>query len=183
MVRTQIGLEFVRGRGLLVAAVQSREERERRLSRKNVISRVVALAVLALAAPLYVTAQPATNKNVLERQATMKGLGGDMRQATRFASGQDPYDAAKVKALMAAVSASAAKTKGLFPADSAADPKTTALPRIWKEKAAFNKRLDELSALAKAAGAATTPAAYKAQLQTLGGTCKGCHDLYRKSAS
>jgi len=118
---------------------------------------------------------------VAQRQALMKSVGSQMAQATRFASGRDPFDAAKVSALMTAVAANATKAKSMFPDSSAADPKTTALPKLWKEKAAFNKRLDEMAALAKAAGAAKTPDAYKVQLQKLGGTCKSCHDGYRKT--
>jgi len=144
-----------------------------------VISKKIVLAVVAIAIPASVMAQ---SPPVAQRQALMKAVGGQMRDATRFASGQTPFDAAKVNTLMTAVAGNATKAKTLFPDNSASDPKSTALPKLWKEKAAFNKRFDEMAAFAKAAGAAKTPAAYKVELQKLGGTCKGCHDAYRKAA-
>src|SRR4051794_37562184 len=84
---------------------------------------------------------------VEERQATMKQVGQTMKEASAFNSAQTPFDAAKVKGLMDKVSGDAKKLKGLYPADSASDPKTSADPKVWQNKADFDKRLAEMGAL------------------------------------
>ena len=90
-----------------------------------------------------------------ERQATMKSVGQAMKGAAPFTSAQTPFDAAKVKALMDTVAADAKKLQGLYPTGSGADPKTEADPKIWTNKADFNKRLTEMANLASAAGKTT----------------------------
>lgn len=117
---------------------------------------------------------------VEQRQAIMKHVGQEMKQAAAFTSPATPFDAAKVKALMDGVAADATKLKGLYPAGSGADPKTAADPKIWTDKADFGKRLGELARLAGAAGAATSTDSYKPAFAAVGATCKSCHDIYRK---
>jgi cytochrome c556 len=116
---------------------------------------------------------------VEERQATMKQVGQTMKEANAFTSAATPYDAAKVKGLMDGVAANAKKLKGLYPADSASDPKTAADPKVWQNKADFEKRLAEMGTLATAAGKAKDTDSFKAAFKSLGETCKSCHDVYR----
>lgn len=122
----------------------------------------------------------AAGNPVEERQAAMKQVGQAMKEATGYATGQTPFDAAKAKAAMDTVSGAAKKLKGLYPAGSDADPKSGADPKIWQNKADFEKRLAEMGTLAAAAGKATDQASFKAAFGPVGGTCKSCHDLYRK---
>ena len=93
------------------------------------------------------------------------------------------FDAAKAKTAMDAVAASAKKLHGLYPAGSDKDPKTAADPKIWENKADFDKRLAEMGTLATAAGKTTTAETFKPAYVAVGATCKGCHDLYRKKKS
>jgi cytochrome c556 len=116
---------------------------------------------------------------VEERQATMKQVGQTMKEATAFTSAQTPYDAAKVKTLMDGLSASAKKLHGLYPADTASDPKTSADPKVWQNKADFDKRLAEMGALASAAAKAKDTDSFKTSFKAVGDTCKSCHDVYR----
>jgi len=106
----------------------------------------------------------------------MKAVGTAMKDASSVLG---TFDAAKAKASMEAVAAHAKKAKGLFPAGSDKDPKTEADPKIWQNKADFDKRLTELATLAAAASKATTADAFKPAFQKVGATCKGCHDVYR----
>jgi cytochrome c556 len=115
-----------------------------------------------------------------ERQATMKQVGQTMKESAAFASPQTTFDAAKVKGLMDGVAASAKKLHGLYPAGSGADPKSAAAPKIWENKADFDKRLSEMAALASAAGKTTSQETFKPAFAALGATCKSCHDIYRK---
>ena len=124
-------------------------------------------AVIALAGP------------VEDRQATMKSIGQSMKDASALNSATT-FDAAKAKALMGAVAASAKKAATLFPAGSGADPKTAAKPAVWDNNADFTKRLTDLSGLATTASNATTFEAYGPAFKAVGATCKSCHDVYRK---
>ncbi|MFL5297827.1 MAG: c-type cytochrome [Phenylobacterium sp.] len=118
-----------------------------------------------------------------ERQATMKQVGQAMKEAGGYASGQTPFDAAKVKTLMDGVSGAAKKLHGLYPKGSGDDPKSAADPKIWENKADFDKRLTEMGAAASAAGKASDQASFKTSFGALGATCKSCHDIYRKKKS
>jgi cytochrome c556 len=115
---------------------------------------------------------------VEDRQAAMKAVGQSMKEGAGINSAAT-FDAAKAKTIMETVAATAKKLHGLYPAGSDKDPKTEADPKIWENKADFDKRLAELGTLATAASKTTTADAYKPAYAAVGGTCKGCHDLYR----
>ena len=91
--------------------------------------------------------------------------------------------AAALIAATPAVAQDAGKLKGLYPAGSGADPKTAADPKIWQNKADFDKRLTEMAGLAAAAGKASSADTFKPAFSSLGATCKSCHDIYRKKKS
>ncbi|THD60391.1 cytochrome c [Phenylobacterium sp.] len=119
---------------------------------------------------------------VEDRQATMKAVGQAMKEGAGINS-PATFDAAKAKTLMDGVAADAKKLHGLYPAGSDKDPKTAADPKIWDNKADFDKRLTEMATLASTAGKATTADAFKPAYAAVGATCKSCHDLYRKKKS
>jgi hypothetical protein len=136
---------------------------------------LTAAAAFALAGVAVAAGNPAE-----ERQAAMKQVGQTMKDATAFTSAATPFDAAKVKSLMDGVSGAAKKLHGLYPAGSGADPKSAADPKIWENKADFDKRLTEMGTLAAAAGKTTSTDTFKPAFSALGATCKSCHDIYRK---
>ena len=142
---------------------------------RTVIWTLAAGAALALA-----TAAVSAGNPMEERQATMKQVGQTMKEAAAFTSAQTPFDAAKVKTLMDGVGGAAKKLHGLYPPGSGADPKSEADPKIWENKADFDKRLTELTTLAAAAGKTTSTDTFKPAFSALGATCKSCHDVYRK---
>ena len=114
-----------------------------------------------------------------ERQATMKAVGQSMKEGAGLNS-PATFDAAKAKTAMGSVAAAAKKLKGLYPPGSGADPKSAADPKIWENKADFEKKLAEMGAAATAAGKTTTAETFKPAYAALGVTCKSCHDIYRK---
>ena len=140
------------------------------------IRTVVWGAVSAATVALACVGASAAGNPVADRQAAMKGVGQGMKDASSVLG---TFDAAKAKASMEAVAANAKKAKGLFPTGSGTDPKTEADPRVWQNKADFDKRLTELATLASAASKATTPDAFKPAFQKVGASCKSCHDVYR----
>jgi cytochrome c556 len=140
--------------------------------------------VLAAAAALLTAGVAAAAGNVVEdRQAAMKQVAGAMKDGGGLASGQTAWDAAKAKAAMDTIANNAKKLKGLYPKGSDTDPKTEALPAIWTSRADFDKKLAEMGSLAATAGKAKTADEFKASFKAVGGTCKGCHDTYRKKKS
>lgn len=132
----------------------------------------------ALALCLTTTAVSAGNP-VEDRQAAMKHVGQTMKAATAFTAAATPYDAAKVKGLMDGLTADSKTLKGLYPASSAGDPKSAADPKVFANKADFDKRLAEMGTLAAAAGKAKDTDSFKAAFKPVGDTCKSCHDIYR----
>lgn len=144
---------------------------------RTVMWAAAAGAVLALGASSLALS---AGNPVEERQATMKQVGQTMKEASAFTSPATPFDAAKVKGLMDKLAGDSKKLHGLYPAGSGADPKTAADPKIWDNKADFDKRLAEMGALATTAGKAASTDAFKPAFGAVGATCKGCHDLYRK---
>jgi cytochrome c556 len=114
-----------------------------------------------------------------ERQATMKAVGQSMKAGAGLNS-PATFDAAKARTAMDSVAAAAKKLKSLYPPGSGSDPKSAADPKVWENKADFEKKLAEMGAAATAAGKATTAEAYKPAYAALGATCKSCHDIYRK---
>jgi cytochrome c556 len=144
-------------------------------------SRTVLWAI-AIGASVAVSGAAASAGNpVEERQATMKQVGQTMKEASAFASAATPFDAAKVKGLMDTVVGDAKKLHGLYPPGSGADPKTGAEPKIWENKADFDKKLDEMAAAAAAAGKSSSADEFKTRFRALGANCKACHDTYRKA--
>lgn len=149
---------------------------------KNMSAILSGLAGVGVALALTATAAGAATPTEM-RQAAMKAVGQSMKDGAAINSGKTPYDPAKAKAVMGGLSTNVKKLHALFPAGSGGDPKTEALPAVWTNKADFTKRIDELAKLADTASKAPNAAAFKPAFQAVGGTCKGCHDLYRKKAS
>jgi cytochrome c556 len=118
---------------------------------------------------------------VEERQATMKQIAQGVKEASPYLTGKQVWDSAKVSALMTAIATNAKKAHALFPKGSDTGAKTDALPKIWENKADFDKKLDEMAAAATAAGKSSSADEFKTRFRALGANCKACHDTYRKA--
>jgi cytochrome c556 len=118
---------------------------------------------------------------VEDRQAAMKAVAQLMKEASGLKS-PATYNAAKAKAVMTSVATNARKLQKLYP-PGGKDLKSAADPKIWRNKADFDKHLAEMASLASAASKTTTFDTYKPALAALGATCKSCHDLYRLKKS
>lgn len=142
-------------------------------------SHTVWAAVLGAGLAFGVTCAAISAGNpVEERQAAMKAVGQSMKEGAGVNS-PATFDAAKAKTIMESIAANAKKLHALYPAGSDKDPKTEADPKVWTNKADFDKRLTELGTLATTASKATTAEAFKPAYAAVGATCKSCHDVYR----
>ena len=99
-----------------------------------------------------------------------------------MATGKIPFDA-KVAADSAAVAEFVGRLPWVAFGDGTDKGDTRAKPEIWKEKAKFNEYADkmnlEMSKLAVAAKTGNLDS-IKTAVAATGGTCKTCHDAYRK---
>ena len=116
-----------------------------------------------------------------DRQALMKGIAKATKDASAYAKGDTPFDAAKVKALLQVYVDGAAKLPTLFPDDSrtgGTDP-TTASPKIWEDMAGFKTDAAKLGADATSAMAATDQASFAKAFGVIASNCNSCHGTYR----
>lgn len=114
-----------------------------------------------------------------DRQALMKKVAATTKAATGYAKGETPFDAAKVKELLAVYEEASAKLPGLFPEDSKTGGDTTAAPKIWEDPAGFKAAAESFGADAKAAEAATDTASFAAAFTKITAHCNACHGAYR----
>jgi cytochrome c556 len=142
---------------------------------------------LVLAAACAVLATPAaaqfakTEDAVKYRQSAMFIQSQHFGRVAAMANGRVPYDPA-VAAANAAVLAEISKLpwQGAYAAGTEGG---NAKPEIWKEQAKFKELSDKLVVeTGKLDAAAKTHSldAIKAAVAGVGGTCKSCHDSFRK---
>ena len=116
---------------------------------------------------------------IKQRQADMKANGASMKAINGILEANGP--AAEVAAEATKINARAMEIATLFPAGSDQGD-TKAKPEIWQNLDDFSAKLkalqDESAMLVTAAGGGDM-AAVKAQYEKLGGTCGGCHKVYK----
>ena len=118
------------------------------------------------------------------RQAGMKAVGAGFKGIMDQIRGGAP-DPAAVKRHAAAVATHSPKVVGWFgPATaSVLGVKTAARPEIWTQNGAFRKAAADFDVQAKktlAVADAGDMVALGPQVRALGGTCKACHDDFRR---
>lgn len=118
------------------------------------------------------------------RQAGMKAVGGGFKGLMDQVRGGAP-NPAEVKRHAAAVAAQSPKVIGWFGPGTASAPgvKTAALTAIWTQNAEFRKAAAAFDAQAKktlAVANAGNMDALGAEVRALGGTCKTCHDSFKR---
>ncbi len=142
-----------------------------------------ALAVTALAIATSASAQFAKPDDAVRyRKSALFVMQQNFSRVAAMASGKAPFDAKS-----AAESAATAEFAGRLPwsafGEGTDKGDTRAKPEIWKEHAKFQEYADkmqaEMSKLALAAKSGNLDA-IKTAVTATGGTCKTCHDAYRK---
>lgn len=148
---------------------------------KLVASLVLAAVTSTLA--LSAHAQFAKPEDAIKyRKASLSVMGTHFGRVAAMANGRIPFDAAA-----AASNAATAEMMSKLPfagfVDGSDKGDTKAKPEIWSERAKFNaaaeKMQGEMTKLAVVAKGGNLDA-IKTQVGATGGTCKACHDDYRK---
>lgn len=147
---------------------------------KTIASLVLAAATFILAAPAH--AQFAKPEDAIKyRQSALTVMGVHFGRVAGMANGRIPFDA-KVAADNAAIAESMSKLPwaGFVPGT---DGNTKAKPEIWSDNAKFKEASEKMQGEMVKLVAATKTGnldTIKTAVGATGGTCKGCHDNFRK---
>ncbi len=118
---------------------------------------------------------------IAERRQIMKGVGQAFyRDIGKMIKGQAPFDLAKAEASFVTIEAATKKMPGLFPDTSKTGGETKALPKIWEDKAAFDKGFATMQqSVAEAQNQTKDLVSLKAQFDIISKSCNGCHENFR----
>jgi cytochrome c556 len=143
---------------------------------------IVVAAVIAALSPLAAQAQFAKPEDAIKyRQSAFTVMGNHFSRIGAMVNGRIPYDAKAAADNAALVVTLAALPGAAFPAGSESGGNTRAKPEIWKDGAKFKAAYDKMIAeVAKLPAAAGDPAALKTAFGGAAGTCKACHDDFRR---
>lgn len=143
---------------------------------------IIATALLATAGTTLYAATPA--EKIAERQDNMKAVGR-ANKAIRDELAKTAPNFTVINSNARTLHITARRIGWLFGRDTGpqAGVKTGALPIIWTQFSDFRSKHIQLTIAARDLEAATrtnNAATVRTALATLGGACKGCHDVYRK---
>lgn len=148
---------------------------------KAIASLVLAAAAITLAAPA--SAQFAKPEDAIKyRKAALTVMATHFGRVAAMANGRIPFDA-KVAADNAAVAESMSKLPWAAFVDGSDKGDTKAKAEIWSDAAKFKEASEKMQGeMTKVAAAAKTGNldSIKAAVGATGGSCKACHDAFRK---
>ena len=147
---------------------------------KSIASFILAAAAVTIALPA--SAQFAKPEDALKyRQSALTVMGAHFGRVAGMANGRIPFDA-KVAADNAAIAESMSKLPwaGFVPGT---EGNTKAKPEIWSDNAKFREASEKMQGEMVKLVAATKTGnldTIKTAVGATGGSCKGCHDNFRK---
>jgi cytochrome c556 len=148
---------------------------------KHLASFVLAAAAFAVAAPA--SAQFAKPEDAIKyRKASLTVMAAHFGRVAAMANGRIPFDA-KAMADNASIAESMSKLPWAGFGDGTGAGDTKAKPEIWTDNAKFKDAADKMQVeMVKLAAAARTGNldSVKAAVGATGGSCKACHDAFRK---
>jgi cytochrome c556 len=141
-----------------------------------------ALATAVTNTPATVSGDEA--KRVMhERHEGMEAVGKTTKAIKRQLDSASP-DLGTIRTSAGRMAELAEKASGWFPAGTGPNVgKTAAKPEIWQNYTDFSAKMSDFQKAAQALNrdaSGSDVAAIKARFADLGGTCKACHDKYRK---
>ena len=143
----------------------------------------IAIAAAAIAVATSALAQPKPEQYVKHRQSALSLMGWYFGSLGPVAKGEKPFNKEEATKATALVATLAKLPYDSFVAGTESIGNTQALPAVWSNNAKFRELATKLGTetdtLAKIA-AAGDEAGFKKQFGVVGGTCKACHDDFRK---
>lgn len=143
----------------------------------------IAIAAAAIAVATSALAQPKPEQYVKHRQSALSLMGWYFGSLGPVAKGEKPFNKEEATKATALVATLAKLPYDSFVAGTESIGNTEALPAVWSNNAKFKELATKLGTetdtLAKIA-AAGDEAGFKKQFGVVGGTCKACHDDFRK---
>jgi cytochrome c556 len=140
------------------------------------------MAVMMMVGPLAMTASAQAQGTDPEarRIEMMRALDKSGKALQAAARGEATIEVAKGKQWAKDVAVQFKDIAGLFPPGTNTSADTRASPKIWEEKAAFDKLMTDLIAKASAAeGLITDETSFKQQVAAVDDGCNACHRVYR----
>lgn len=142
----------------------------------KMLSRTLALGLIVAGGMAFAEGE-ASDPTVKARQEIMKTIGMNTKVLGDMAGGKADFDAAAAEAAKAAMIAAAAEVAVKFEMQ-ADDPASEAKAEIWSNWDDFVTKADALGAAAEALDPSSLEGV-RAGMGGIGGSCKGCHSLYR----
>ncbi len=143
-----------------------------------------AIALASIAAVLtpiaFASAQDASPQ--VQRHESMEDVGDAMGVLGAMAKGERPYDQTAAVEALDVIIVQTPLFLELFPEGSETGHDTRAMPAIWENMADFQDKGEALVAAAEAAKgpAAEGLAGLRSTMSDLGGSCRDCHETYRR---
>lgn len=141
----------------------------------------LAAAVLAVGLASSAFAGPIDDA-IKARQACMKANGASMAVFVPIIKGEKPYDKAAVKTATDAIDAACGGWAGWWAPETqkGESAETWAKPEVWSDAAGFKTAETAYMTAVTALKASTDDATFKTAFGEFGGSCKGCHEKFRK---
>ena len=143
----------------------------------------IAIAVGAIAVATSSFAQPKPEAFVKHRQSAFALMGWYFGPMAGVAKGEKPFNKDDMTKAATLVATMAKLPYDSFPVGTETVGNSQALPTVWSNSAKFKelgtKLASETDMLAKLASAGDE-AGFKKQFGVVGGTCKACHDDFKK---
>lgn len=151
------------------------------LSGKIFRSLAAGVVVLGVGAGL---AYAGADEMIKARQDQMKANGKAVGEMVKILKGEAPFDAAVVKAQLAAMSAAAdaAVAANAWSPDSmnGSTVETWTKPEAFTDAEGFKAAYDTMVKAEAGVAAATDEGSFKTAFAALGGACKACHEKFRR---
>ena len=143
----------------------------------------IAIATAAIAVSTSALAQPKPENFVKHRQSVFALMGWYFGPMAAVAKGEKPFNKDEATKASMLVATMAKLPYDSFPVGTETIGNTQALPTVWSNSAKFKelgtKLATETDTLARLASAGDE-AGFKKQFGVVGGTCKACHDDFKK---
>lgn len=145
-------------------------------------SKVMAAGVLLLGFGIAAGHAATADEAIKGRQACMKANGAAMGVMVPMIKAEKPYDNAAVQAALAATEAACAGWATWWAEDTkpGGATETWAKEAVWTDAAGFEAAGAKYGAAFGALKASADEAGFKAAFGEFGGTCKSCHETFRR---